>query len=44
MNQRNLPGGLGALAIVTGLNLMNTVAYFIAFLFAYGFKDEVTTG
>ena len=44
MNQRNLVGGLGALAIVTGLNLMNTVAYFIAFLFAYGFKDEVMTG
>ena len=30
------------MAIVVGLNLMNTVAYFIAFLFAYGFKDEVT--
>ena len=32
------------MALVAGLNLLNAVSYFIAFLFAYGFKDRVTTG
>jgi hypothetical protein len=44
MNRRDLPRGLGALALIAGLNLMNAVSYFVAFLFAYGFKDRVTTG
>ena len=44
MSHRNLAHGIGALAIVVGLNLLNVVTYFVAFLFAYGFKDEVTAG
>ena len=32
------------MALIVGLNLMNAVSYFVAFLFAYGFKDRVTTG
>ena len=44
MNKRDLPRGLGALALIGGLSLLNAVSYFVAFLFAYGFKDEVTTG
>jgi hypothetical protein len=42
---RNLPLGFGVLALVLAVNtVIGFVAYFIAFLMAYGFEDRVTTG
>ena len=32
------------MALISGLNLLNAISYFVAFVFAYGFKDRVTTG
>ncbi len=36
--------GVGAIAIIAGINLViGFIGYFIAFVFAYGFRDEIGT-
>lgn len=43
MTPRDIGRGIGAIGIVVGINLLfGIVGYFIAFLFAYGFSDEIT--